>query len=431
MNKRLLETTDKIEEVQVQKRKILIAAYACNPYSGSEQGVGWGWVSAIAEKHDVWVIAGALYRNDIEKEISKNADCCKNIRFYYVPRIRWLWLEKVWPPAYLWTYRIWQKEAYKLSVKLNEEIDFDIAHQLTYVGFRVPGYLWKLDIPFVWGPIGGLENTPWKFLTVMGLRGFIYYAGRNIINSLHKRYLSGPKMAFKKAHGGIIAATQGIRREILRWYGEESDVICEIGPPPEVADSYSLREPGESLKLSWSGLHLPGKALPLLLRAVAALPDNFDWQSDILGRGPLTKKWQKLAIKLGIDNRCNWAGWLSRDRAISIVHNSHIFVITSLKDLTSTVLLEALSQGVPVICPDHCGFSNVVTGDCGVKIPIESPNQFVSDLSAAIRSLAENEEERRRLAKGALQRIKDFSWEKKAELVDSIYRRITASHRVN
>ncbi len=47
------------------------------------------------------------------------------------------------------------------------------------------------------------------------------------------------------------------------------------------------------------------------------------------------------------------------------------FVITSLKDLTSTVLLEALAQGVPVICPDHCGFADVVTGECGLKIPME------------------------------------------------------------
>jgi glycosyltransferase involved in cell wall biosynthesis len=166
----------------------------------------------------------------------------------------------------------------------------------------------------------------------------------------------------------------------------------------------------------------------LLLRALAVLPEGFDWQLDILGQGPCTGKWQRQAKKLGINNRCRWHGWLPRSEAIALMHRSHIFVITSMKDLTSTVLLEALSQGVPVVCPDHCGFSNVVTGDCGVKIPIKSPNQFVSDLSAAIRSLAENEEERRRLAKGALQRIKDFSWEKKAELVDAIYRRITTSH---
>jgi glycosyltransferase involved in cell wall biosynthesis len=262
---------------------------------------------------------------------------------------------------------------------------------------------------------------------VLGFGGSIYYAGRNIINSLHKRFLSGPKKAFKKAGGGIISATEGIRREILRWYGEESEVICEIGPPPETAAGHSERKPGEVLKLSWSGLHLPGKALTLLLDALALLPGDIDWQLDVLGEGPCTKKWKKTAERLGIGGRCRWHGWLQRNEAVSIVHSSHLFIITSLKDLTSTVLLEALSQGVPVICPDHCGFSNVVTEDCGIKLPLRSLKQFESDLASAIAGLAGDEDRRRRLAKGALERIKDFSWEKKAEAVDAIYRRVLAN----
>ncbi len=407
-----------------RRLKVLVSAYACNPGKGSEDGVGWGWVNAIARYHDLWVITGELHRADIEKEVSGNPERYQNIRFYYVPRTRWLKLEKVWPPAYLWTYRLWQRAAYRLGIKLHEEIDFDLVHLITYVGFRVPGHLWKLDVPFVWGPIGGLENMPWHYLPTLGLRGCVYYAGRNIINSLQKKFLISPKLAFRKANGGVISATEGIRREILRWYGQESEVICEIGPPPEVAHNHSIREHGDTLKLAWSGLHLPGKALPLLLHAVLGLPVEVNWQLDILGQGTCTEKWKELAKKIGIDAKCRWHGLLPRAEAISLMHKSHIFVITSLKDLTSTVLLEALSQGVPVVCPDHCGFSNVVKGNCGIKVPVKTPQQFVSDLATAIMSLAEDEERRRLLAEGALERIKDFSWEKKAEQVDSIYRRV-------
>ena len=411
---------------------ILVSAYACNPYKGSEEGVGWSWVNAISAYHDLWVITAAFHREDIESKVNESSDCYRHIHFNYVPHKPWhytpnrFWkyLEESWlKPIMNRAYRQWQRDAFKLGEGLHKEISFDIVHQLTYVGFRFPGHLWKLDIPFVWGPIGGLENTPWRFLPVFGVNGCVYYAGRNIINSLHKRFLSGPKRAFRKARGGIIAATEGIRREIRQWYGQDSHVICEIGPPPDVASVYSLRKPGESLRLTWSGLHLPGKALPLLLRAVTKLSVGIDWQLDILGHGPCTRKWQQEAKEFGIHSRCKWHGQLPRDRALGIMHNSHIFVITSMKDLTSTVLLEALSQGVPVICPDHCGFSNVVTEGCGIKVPVEIPRQFVSDLVTAIKRLSNDETERRRLAKGALVRIKDFSWERKAEVVDSIYRK--------
>ncbi|NQT11710.1 MAG: glycosyltransferase [Planctomycetes bacterium] len=147
---------------------------------------------------------------------------------------------------------------------------------------------------------------------------------------------------------------------------------------------------------------------------------------DILGKGQRTSKWQALARRLGVDDRCRWHGWVARDQALAVVRGAHVFVITSLKDLTSTVLLEALAQGVPVICPDHCGFANVVTADCGIKLPIDSLGRFQAELAGAIARLADDEPERRRLAAGAIRRAADFSWEKKAEAVDRIYRRVLA-----
>jgi len=403
--------------------KVLVSAFACSPYRGSEPGVGWGWVKAISEYHDLWVLTGRQFEGEIEQELTLRPKLRERIHFQFIARKRWLLLEKIWPPAYLWTYQLWQKEAYRLAVQLHREIGFDLVHQLTYVGFRVPGYLWQLGVPFVWGPIGGLENTPWRLLPMMGLRGAVYYGARNIVNSLHKRFLGLPKRAFAKAaaSGAIIAATEGTRREIRRWYGCDSRVICEIGPPEQIATDCSVRSDGSPLRLAWSGLHEPGKALPLLLGALARLRPEVKWQLDILGDGPCTPTWKRLAQRLGMDSRCAWHGWLLRDKAVSIVHNSHAFVITSIKDLTSTVLLEALSQGVPVVCLDHCGFRDVVTDECGIRIPIQTPQQVIRDMADAIGMIWQRESWRRELAMRALHRVRAFSWVKKADSLTSLY----------
>lgn len=413
--------------------KVLVSAFACNPYSGSEEGVGWGWVKALAKHHDLWIITTDFHRTAIERAIQDTPKSSSHLKFHFVtpkpwhfsPTKSWQFIEKsMFKPIMNCAYRLWQRDAFQVAKELHREFKFDIVHQLTYVGFRFPGLLWKLDLPFVWGPIGGLENAPWRFLPMLGTGGCFYYAGRNIINYLDKKFLPGPKKAFKKTRGGIIAATNGIRQEIFRWYGKESTVICEIGQPPNIARSHLIRKPGETLRLSWSGQHLPGKALPLLLYALVKLPSDLKWQMDILGNGPCTKKWRRLAGKLGLNYCCNWYGNLQRIEAISRVYQSHLFIITSMKDLTSTVLLEALSQGVPVICPDHCGFADVVTEECGIKIAVKTPRQLITDLATAIMLLEKDEEKRRRLAKGALQRIKDFSWEHKARQVDLIYRQM-------
>jgi len=412
------------------EKKVLAIVYACNPYRGSEEGVGWGWVNMIARSNEVWAIVADYHRNDIERYVREHPAECRRLHFCYVehrpchyePSGWWLKIESSFlKPLMNIAYHLWQKDAYHLAQTLQQQVGFDLCHLITYVGFRFPGKFWKLDIPFVWGPIGGLENTPWRLLPAMGLYGMVFYTVRNVINSVQRVLLPGPKKAFAKAGTGVIAATEGMRKEINRWYGIDARVICEIGSPEGSADGICEREAGQELIIVWSGLFLPRKALPLLLKALARLGSNVGWRLKVLGDGPCRQDWERLAASLGLADRCDWFGQLPRGEAVSIMHNSHLFVISSLQDLTSTVILEALSQGVPVLCPDHCGFSDVITDDCGIKIPIPDSKRFVAALGESILELAQDESRRRLLAKGALQRASHFTWERKADQVASLY----------
>lgn len=103
----------------------------------------------------------------------------------------------------------------------------------------------------------------------------------------------------------------------------------------------------------------------------------------------------------------------------------NLFCITSIADLTSTVLLEALSYGLPVIALNHCGFSNVITIDCGIKIDIHSKKQVVNDFAQAIKTIYNNEEWRIQMSQNALKRASDFTWEEKATQIDNIYHQIS------
>ncbi len=399
--------------------------------------MGWAWLAAIKDRHDIHVLTARCQQEWIEDEVSNKPDEFTRVRFHYVEPPLWAYdsTSGFWRwqanipllvPLFHRYYHRWMRAAYKTACELNRRFQFDLVHQLTFVGFRFPGRLWKLDIPFVWGPIGGLENTPWRLVPAMGVRGAGYYAGRNIVNSWHKRFLRAPRKAFGRARA-VIAATSATQAEILRWYGVPSEVISEVGAPFEAATEFALRAPGEPLQIAWSGLHLPGKALQLLLRGLRANPGN--WRLDIYGDGPCRGQWQNLASRLGIDARCTWHGQVSRDEALVGLRRAHLFVITSLKDLTSTVIIEALAQGVPVICPDHCGFSDVVTDECGIKLPIHSTGEFEQRLARAVAELASDEERRQRLAAGALRRAHSYSPEAKAEAIERVYRDALKHHR--
>ena len=419
--------------------RVLACAYACNPERGSEEAVGWNWVQAIAEFCDVTVITADFHRAAIEDHLRRaTAPWTTRVRFvypaprpwHYRPSPGWRKIEEsLLKPLMHFAYLDWLRDAARIAAGLAEREPFDLTHQLTYVGFRFPGGLWRLPLPFAWGPLGGLEDTPWRLFGALGARGMIYHAAHNLTNRLHRRLLRTPRQAAVRAGPGLIAATLGIARALRDCYGTPSTVVSEVTAPPPRLGPVTARAPAEPLRIVWSGAHIPGKALPLLFHALKDLPSSVAWQLSVFGTGPCTQRWRRLAHRLGLGERCCWHGQVTRETMLAAFDNAHVFVITSLKDLTSTVLVEALSRGVPVLCPDHCGFGEALGGDAGVRLPIASPAGFVDALKEAIRTLYDDESQRRGLAAGARLRAREFAIDTKTRALRDIYAKLLAPGR--
>ena len=401
--------------------KILISCYACSPNKGSEPGMGWNFVTGLSKFHEVHVIVEKQkWKNPILEYLVSNPQSSKNLFFYFIKKKRNKLLRKIWPPSYYWYYKKWQRLAYDLALLLDKKEDFDIIHQLNMVGYREPGFLWRINKPFVWGPIGGLENSPWKFLPKLGTKGFLYFSGRNILNKFQRSFYSRPKKAATRLNSRLIAATPSISNSIKILWGRDSDIIPEVGKDPSLINLTNRRDINCPLIIVWSGLHKPGKNLPLLLDSLSLL--NINFKLHILGAGEMTNKWIKKSNKLGLNNKCIWHGWVEHSNSINIMKKGHLLCITSISDLTSTVTIEALTCGLPIICLDHCGFSYMVNNDCGIKVPINTYKQAVLGFSQAIMKIDKDEEFRINLSKGALLRAEEFNWDNKIKRMNNIYR---------
>jgi len=416
----------------VKRLRVLAVAYACNPDRGSEFGVGWGWVKAISENHDVTVITADFNASDIERYRRDRLDCGQlNPRFIYVKNRAWhyrphgLWLaieNSAAKPIMNLAYQGWLHSALQIARFEIEQNPYDLVHLITYVGWRFPGKFYQLGIPFVWGPIGGLMNMPRRLFPALGIKGAIYYSGRNLINTLQVHMLRGPRKALRQSHGAVIAATPDIRAALLRHFDAPSQIICEVGLPELSPGRTRRRMNDEPLRICWSGLHIPRKALPLLLHAVARLPPALRYRLEILGDGPCNRAWRRLSKRLGVGQNCHWRGQLPRELALEVMKGCHVFVITSLEELTSTVAVEAIALGLPIVCLDHCGFADLVTSSCGIKIPTVSVRTIVAGLADALISLYNNEDLRNKLAQGALVRSQAYSWRSKMTALEEVYR---------
>jgi len=74
-----------------------------------------------------------------------------------------------------------------------------------------------------------------------------------------------------------------------------------------------------------------------------------------------------------------------------------------------------------VICLDHCGFADLVTNECGIKVYPGSADEITSGLIAALCTLYQDEPLRRRLAQGAIRRSRDYSWHGKMASLSQVY----------
>lgn len=405
--------------------KVLVSCYACSPYRGSEPGMGWNFVHCLAPMHELHIITEGKYKADLDCYFSEHPDEEHLYHFYFIPRQRHNVLRKIWPPSYYWFYRLWQRKVLKFAKELDAKENFDVVHALNMAGYREPGFLYKLGKPLVWGPVGGFQLSPWCLLPSMGWYGMLYYASRNLINLLQMHVKRTPRKMAHKADA-IIAATQDNHDAISRLWQRESTIISEAGLTAGRAEISVAKREGK-LKLCWSGQHTPAKTLNILIDALAMTCNKKDIELHVIGQGRSTRRWQKQAEALYLDNIV-WHGWVERYEAWEIMSRSHIFCITSVTDLTSTVLLEALSFGLPIITFDLFGFSNVVTDACGIKIPVQSKSQVTRDMAAAIDKIAEDESLRIRMAQAALNRAQDFTWEEKAKQISQLYINVVKEH---
>src|SRR5207247_373562 len=139
--------------------RILAFAYACEPGKGSEPEVGWLWSRMLARLGDVWVITRANNRPAIEARLPATPERDR-LHFVFVdlpPRAR-RW--KRGQRGIRLYYLLWQVAALREARRLHAEQRFDLAWHLTLANAWLGSVAPLLDIPLVYGPVGGGVTTP-------------------------------------------------------------------------------------------------------------------------------------------------------------------------------------------------------------------------------------------------------------------------------
>lgn len=410
--------------------RLLLSAFAFDSAGGSEAGLGWKIAKGLSAEYDVTVLTGNLRSGPKNAQLVKRTEqaCAENGAITQVviegnrrakrlaklsgrPGCWWLYYQG---------YREWQNQAYIEASVLHADRPFDLCHHLNYIGFREPGYLWKLGIPHFWGPISGSPMVPLAFLKTFSVGQIYRWGGRNIGNFWQMRFSRRCKVA-AAASAKIWAVSQTDRDMVVDQWNADADELLETGC--EIGQQVPVRKVqlGEPLRFVWSGRFDPIKVLPLVLEALIEVKDQ-PWELHVLGDGPEACRWAPLILEGPMRERIKWHGMVDRDTALQVMNRAHVLLHSSVKEGTPHVVLEALSLGLPVVCHDACGMGVAVDESCGIKVPLVNPEASVDGFRGAIQRLLTEPGLVEALSAGAGRRARSLSWETKVAAFSSAYR---------
>ncbi len=404
---------------------ILINAYACSPNMGSEPGMAWNWCVNLAKHCELHIITEGEFRDKIEK-ILPTLPQGENMHFYYNPVSdeirRMCWNQGDW--RFYKYYKEWQWKTYLIAKDICQKTHIDILHQLNMIGFREPGYLWRIpNIPFVWGPIGGLKQFPTAYLKGCSLKMKFFNHIKNIINIFQIKYDRRINKAFNRANL-LISSIPDSYKAIKKYKGLDSIIIPETGCF-DTQENIIKNFNDECLHIMWVGKFDFRKQLPLALHILKAT-NNPVFHLDIYGPGNDLQvlEARNLAKNLELEQFVTWHGNQPHNIVIEAMKKAHIFLFTSISEDTSTVVLEAVSNQLPVVCFDTCGMGYVINEKVGKKITLSNPKQSTNDFSKVLNELESNRELLKEMSNNCKKRQQELSWNRKVQKMIKLYKKI-------
>lgn len=213
-------------------------------------------------------------------------------------------------------------------------------------------------------------------------------------------------------------------RMIARLLKKET-ILCHNGidqsffeAPPRTAEYQPLPDgiPDAHPRIGIIGRLTGQKGHADLLRAVKIVNENHQMHLLVIGSGPLESELIQITQDMGIEDCVHFLG--SRNDVMDILPFLDFLVSASLWEGFPTVLLEAMSQEIPVIATDISGSCELIkTGKTGFLVPPSNPKKLAESMFQMLDNPSKTEE----MGKLARQYASQFTIQNTAKIHAALY----------
>lgn len=258
------------------------------------------------------------------------------------------------------------------------------------------------------GVIISTRNEDSVLLSKYGNKGVLKIA------QLHYDHEFNPKLLRDFAHryqniDAFTLLTDGLQREVAEVMQKNRRTKC-VTMPNFLPDGQISGEEGtiENQVVAVGRLH-PVKGFLRLIRLWKPVFEQTGTVLKIIGGGDQQEELEKEIAAQGLQDGVILTGMMDHDAVLSEMKKSVFYAMTSLNEGFGFVIIEAMSQGTPVIAYDvRVGPGAVIQDDVnGFLIPDNDEEAFVDKAVLLIK----DPEKRAQMSRAALKRAEDFTEE--------------------
>ena len=401
-----------------RRMRVLLSAFACEPYKGSEPEVGWQWAVQIARFHDVTVLTQSKNKANIERALKALDGRQPEPQFIYYDLPKLVQNLRRTPIGLRIYYVLWQKWARAVVKREHRKKPFDLLHHITFAAFRYPTIIWGHGVPCIWGPVGGIESIPTPLLPWGHPVSLIEEVLRNISNVIQTSpYNDLPKRA---ADSDCVLVSTSEMQETLAKLDFPSRLMPTIGLQPRDLPYQSHRPSEGPLRILFVGKIITLKGVDLALEALNT--SGTDATLTLVGTGNYLPASRRLTEKLNLGKRVTFQGQMTREQVLALYPQFDVLLFPSLHDTGGYAVIEAMFNELPVICLDCGGPAVAVQDGCGVKVPVGPRRDVIAGLAAAI--CRYDRDRKTLLAHGKAAResiLEHYDWDKKGVQMNEVY----------
>lgn len=318
--------------------RILFVNYEYPPLGGGG-GVVNAWLAEeLAKRHEVTVLTSGAF--DLrERETTRNVEIVRSRT----------WFRRDMAVANLPSMATFILGGARAGRKLVLERDFDIVN----THFALPT-----------GPVGDSLSRHRQLPNVLSVHGGDLYDPSKWMSPHRHAILRALVRRIVRSADAVVGQSRNTNENLRRYYDPPcAPKLIPLGIPRPVAAAVGRNELGlapDEFVMITIGRLVMRKGIDQLVRLLARL-NHPQARLVVIGDGPELDELQGLARDMRVSSQVKFTGFVSDQRKVDWLAASDLYVSTSLHEGFGLVFLEAMAQGLPVVCYNHGGQTDFLT----------------------------------------------------------------------